>query len=227
MSAYNIEYFLEDFAKRTIKNLEYIEKEYPQGELFEVTQLINSLLGLIIIPVEAYKNTYKKEKKAFDKSLKRISPKDYQAIDDLLNRCANENRLFSDYCKNSFENKQNRICVSTFISHIRNSIAHGGNKGIHFYPIEEGKSISKIIFYDNKECKDEKRISEFCVKITIDELRILVNNISNLYCKFEKNSKITDKQDKYRKDICTLDNLMRNGRIDKSKASLELKGEED
>ena len=41
--------FLGDFAERTIVNLEMIEKS---SSSYEVTQLINSLLGLIIFPKE-------------------------------------------------------------------------------------------------------------------------------------------------------------------------------
>ena len=79
VSGYNIEYFLEDYAKRTMENLEIIEyyssKRWMniQGELlkekkaYEVTQLINSLLGLVLIPMESLKKendgriTYKNE----------------------------------------------------------------------------------------------------------------------------------------------------------------------
>lgn len=46
---------LKDSAKRTQKNLEFIEKtkrDSPFIEVFEVTQLINSLLGLLVFPKE-------------------------------------------------------------------------------------------------------------------------------------------------------------------------------
>lgn len=46
---------LKDYTRRTRKNLEYIEKmvqENPEAELFEVTQLVNSLLGLLVFPFE-------------------------------------------------------------------------------------------------------------------------------------------------------------------------------
>ena len=45
-----------DFVIRTRLNLEYIEKggrEKP-GQVYEATQLINSMLGLLIFPVEKY-----------------------------------------------------------------------------------------------------------------------------------------------------------------------------
>ena len=39
---------LRDFASRTMNNLELIEKETKQGTAFEVTQLVNSFLGVFI-----------------------------------------------------------------------------------------------------------------------------------------------------------------------------------
>lgn len=46
-----------DFAQRTRKNLEFIEDTVatsPEVELYEVTQLINSMLGLLVFPKEKY-----------------------------------------------------------------------------------------------------------------------------------------------------------------------------
>jgi hypothetical protein len=49
-----------DFAERTQKNLEAIEKlqqEQPDGEIYEVTQLVNSMLGLLVFPQQRYINS--------------------------------------------------------------------------------------------------------------------------------------------------------------------------
>ena len=46
-----------DFAERTRKNLEVIEKikgQQSESEVFEVTQLINSMLGLLVFPQQRY-----------------------------------------------------------------------------------------------------------------------------------------------------------------------------
>jgi len=44
-----------DFARRTRANLEFIENSRKLGEeVFEVTQLANSLLGLLVFPREHY-----------------------------------------------------------------------------------------------------------------------------------------------------------------------------
>ena len=43
-----------DFARRTLQNLDYVQKQARRGEegVYEVTQLWNSLLGLIVLPHE-------------------------------------------------------------------------------------------------------------------------------------------------------------------------------
>lgn len=52
------EHLIHDFANRTFKNLEYIEKHLddPEAEVYEVTQLINSMLGLLVFPQQTYVN---------------------------------------------------------------------------------------------------------------------------------------------------------------------------
>ena len=54
---YDHEALLADFAKRTLHNLRLIreiESTQPRRKAFEVTQLINSLLGLLVFPKENY-----------------------------------------------------------------------------------------------------------------------------------------------------------------------------
>lgn len=43
-----------DFAKRTRKNLRAIESLRSTGDVFEVTQLVNSMLGLLVFPREEF-----------------------------------------------------------------------------------------------------------------------------------------------------------------------------
>ena len=49
----NYEDVIADFATRTKKNLELIRRlqaEDPESEIYEVTQLLNSMLGLLVFP---------------------------------------------------------------------------------------------------------------------------------------------------------------------------------
>ncbi|MEO8352874.1 MAG: HEPN family nuclease [Chthoniobacteraceae bacterium] len=51
----NYQSLVRDFAKRTQRNLELIRRAEEDGEeAYEVTQLINSMLGLIVLPKERY-----------------------------------------------------------------------------------------------------------------------------------------------------------------------------
>lgn len=47
--------FIVDFAKRTRANLEFIERA-NSPDVFEVTQLFNSMLGLLVFPQQSYMN---------------------------------------------------------------------------------------------------------------------------------------------------------------------------
>ena len=57
MSGYNYENFIKEFTDRTMENYNRIKNGCigAQAESYEVTQLINSLFGLLIVPNEKYK----------------------------------------------------------------------------------------------------------------------------------------------------------------------------
>ncbi len=234
MSGYNMEHFLADFADRTISNLRFIEDGAEVYKLHEVTQLINSLLGLIIIPVEYYKKTYKIKNCNKDRIIQGISLNDYNVVANMIEKCDKEKRFYSDYDRD--RDRSGRISVSEFINHLRNAIAHGGNNGIHFFPVSDSRIISSVIFYDNNEFskKIAKRdfdtraeINEFCIKLSVAELKVLVTAISSMYCKFEKKDRRPkEKKDKYASDIRALEELLMNGRADKSKVIFELEESE-
>lgn len=51
----NYQEIIRDFAIRTRQNLEFIEMHQGRGEsVFEVTQLVNSMLGLLVFPQQRY-----------------------------------------------------------------------------------------------------------------------------------------------------------------------------
>ena len=53
----NYEDVIRDFAERTGKNLHMIEQLQAEGrEAYEVTQLVNSMLGLLVFPQQQYVN---------------------------------------------------------------------------------------------------------------------------------------------------------------------------
>ena len=80
---------LRDFASRTMANLEFIEKEAKQGKAFEVTQLINSFLGVFIFAWQAKQmpnrinlGTTSLTKGDFDKMRHALAHFDIEPIDE-------------------------------------------------------------------------------------------------------------------------------------------------
>ena len=199
MSSYNIEHLLKSFASRTMKNLEFIEKNYSDEGLYEITQLINSLLGLIVLPYEANKNDCKNN----DSLLKEAAPDAYYSIRDLIVKCNDEKRLYDSY--------NSTTEVGHFIMHIRNAISHSGDDGILFSPVLEQEQITDVYFYDRFYDRQQRVLKEFCVKISVGELRDLVRNIYDLFCRFEnKDNNASEKQEEYKKRIDKKDNLLKN-----------------
>ena len=170
MSSYNFDNFIKDFSERTIRNMEIIDST---PESYEVTQVINSLFGLLIVPNERYR--FENDR---DNGNERVleDTKVYKSIYAMIGSLVDEKRLYNDY--NDYKDRF-RFRVSGFIKHLRNSLAHSGNKKIHFTPINENKEIKSVIFYDSDNGY------EFCTELTIEEIRKLGKMISEMYCEVE------------------------------------------
>lgn len=90
---------VKDFARRTLANLHFIEANKKQPDVYEVTQLINSMLGLLVFPKEEFWDT--------------ISPiplSDIPSIQKMVIR----RDTYKDPCND----------LKTLIRHIRNSLSH-------------------------------------------------------------------------------------------------------
>ena len=213
MTQYTYSHFLSDYVRRTLINhalIEEIKKRHENGEknfcyeeffheyrtkhsdqfqntlecdntvhFYEVTSLINSLYGLVILPVEKFKSCQVQPKSKID-----------QTVQNIINECKKRQRYYS-------EDKED---TSTFLRHIRNALAHGGNHGIHFYSIGGGKEqqIGGIIFVDY-DIRNQRNL--WCIKLTIKELKELTKEIYSFFCN------VTDTID-YNKRIQNLERLI-------------------
>lgn len=200
MSCYNYTHFIKEFADRTTENLQIVENSKDVHDRKEVTQLINSLLGLLVVPSERYKED-SKEKEKEENTLKRRSPEMYRNIKKLINQLEGEKKLYSDY---GFTKK---YPVCDFIHHLRNAVCHSGNKTLIFTPIEENKEIETVIFYDTYTNPDQKKY-EFCVELTVDQIRVLIAEISKMYIAVE-NAESKNIQDEYEATVLRYRELMR------------------
>ncbi len=170
MSGYNIEYYIKDFAQRTQFNLNYIKLSHAENGPYEVTQLVNSLFGLIVLPVEEYKGRPMKpangKKDEFESAKNQIK--------EIMETCEKDHRYRCTY--------GDRDKPKGFIKHLRNAVSHSGNEGIHFIPLTEaGENITGIIFYDRMKDERTDKHLEFCVDLHISELESIVENATRLY----------------------------------------------
>lgn len=100
-----------DFAKRTLYNLKYMQNQKKNGEyVFEVTQLINSFLGLIVFPYETYL------KNANSKTV--FEPEISKELLDEIN--SNPNKIDTYNYKNDGERKS----FKTLAHRLRNAASH-------------------------------------------------------------------------------------------------------
>lgn len=138
--------FTKDFATITLENLYYIETAEKNGEnTYEVTQLINSFLGLIVFPQEQN-----------EERVGRVSI-DPKIIDDL--------RL--GVTENTYTGRHAEVNLQNLIYHFRNAISHG-----HVEPqADKDKEIFGLEFYD---CNSYKKKEEFRIKVEISLLREFV-----------------------------------------------------
>ena len=200
MSCYNYTHFIKEFADRTIENLQIVERFSFEPEKKEVTQLINSLLGLLVVPSERYKED-SSEKEREENTLRASAPEMYRNIKKLITQLKSEKKLYNDY---GFSKK---YPVCDFIHHLRNAVCHSGNKTLIFTPIEENKKIETVIFYDTYT-NDSGRKYEFCVELTIEQIRNLITEISKMYIAVE-NSEAKDIQKEYDATVLRYRELMK------------------
>lgn len=158
-------YFIADLIKRTKSNLKEIKSSRKTETKYDVTQAINSLLGTVIIPKEAYQTEAKELR------IQRACQDDILGIDAIVQKCIQEKRIFCTYGE--------RLNAIEFLRHIRNSVAHGGDQGLTFYPVGAAtKNIESIIFYDENINNDSEK---FCVELTVNQVFDLIKYSGNIY----------------------------------------------
>lgn len=191
MSAYSYEVFIQEFVRRTRENYKKILHRYEEDERcrYDVTQLINSLFGMLIVPNEKYK--YKKNRAGVSEYYLKNTP-EYEEILDIIQDIKDDGRYYSSYERDCHE-------VSDFIKHMRNALSHSGDQGLHFLPFQEGQEITGVIFYDTD--KEYGGTSEFCVELTNAEILELSNSIADMYARIEGDEEAEEKREAYEKEI--------------------------
>ena len=138
------------------------DNEFEYQKCYEVTQLINSFLGLLVFPKEKYFNFLSRKNNDFTHTptLKKLTSKTY------------DENYESTYKENN--------CERNVIRHLRNAVCH---KRLTIYPLTHNKSteIQKIKFEDVSTQKGYE--GKFSLIINIDDLEKILLELDQCFFK--------------------------------------------
>ena len=147
-----------DFATRTRKNLDELRElqaAHPNREIYEVTQLMNSLLGLLVFPQQSYVNTIPKI-----------------PLDELKQRGWPIPRMVGDYPQVKDLNQ--------LVRYLRNAIAHFNIKFI----AGEDKQISGLELWNVREHElkggKRKRETTWKAHLSLDDVETITDRFLEL-----------------------------------------------
>lgn len=134
--------------------------EFEYQKCYEVTQLINSFLGLLVFPKEKYFNFLSRKNNDFTHT---------PTLKKLTNKTYNKN-YESTYKENN--------CERNVIRHLRNAVCH---RRLTIYPLTHNKSteIQKIKFEDISTQKGYE--GKFSLIINIDDLEKIVLELNRCF----------------------------------------------
>lgn len=145
------------FARRTKSNLDFIQQASgdPKLQVYEVTQLVNSLLGLLLFPrtyTLGYFRSYK---------LNQLDP---HCWPDLTNQ-------------SNARDKLPIITLEQVLREMRNAVAHND---LSFIP-DRNNDIQRIVFQNENSKGFDNPYREWSLQLTLPELRLLLNSLLSLY----------------------------------------------
>jgi len=152
------EKFEKEFIRRTKVNLEFIQTTHARDKdkkVFEVTQLINSMLGLLVFPKEAF----------------------YDLIDN--------QKTLDTYRQDGWEipvptigNKANWNNLQQYVRHMRNGVTH---RHIEFSSIDN-KEVSGMTIWDTRPRSDK---TIWKVNFTIKQLIKFTEKMARYFLSLE------------------------------------------
>lgn len=156
-----------DFVCRTKHNLK-LYKEHKQNKLqgfdFEVTQLVNSFLGLIVF-------------------VKEIGVKNNKDLEDFLihNQPNKWNYKYENEKTKIFEDEKQTF--KNYLRHLRNAIAHPDEKlSVKANDTKHGNKISEITFEDFNKNKS----NNFKTTLTIEQIEKLIDLLYTAFLDTDK-----------------------------------------
>jgi hypothetical protein len=173
----------------------------PRHLYFDGTQLINSLFGLIVLPMEGYKDI--RQFSVYEENMEEYAREEYHwikdyileirrrsesiGIEELSHRFHDIDTVYlSNYRDTNYYNGEGNP-VMAFFHHIRNSLAHSGSGNIHFFPVaanESGNQVTHMVFYDtymNTRNYYREIPLHFYVKMPIEDVICIANRAQALF----------------------------------------------
>jgi hypothetical protein len=176
-----------EVLKSSLGNLVFTDK-YAGQELYEVTQLLNSLMGIAVLPYEMHKQYFKlpvtenEQQKVIEQQRLRERQNTlkhntyYQELLAFIMTLYREKKWNTTFY---YDKKKDRINEDTivfqFLSHLRNAVCHGGDNAMSVLPLDDGTVIEEIVFYD---CYKDQ---EFAMRLSVDEISVLVAKVAAFY----------------------------------------------
>jgi hypothetical protein len=183
---------IDNCKKKLEQDLEEIESIKPnKDELYEITQLLNSMMGIVTLPYEMHKeyfNDVSEEKKSdINRNLsKHELQQEAQSWEETFElrryicKLYQEGKWVTTYKSDVKDGYLRENIVFGFLKHMRNAVCHSGDGAINILPLDNGVVIKQVLFYDTHEGQ------KFALLLTTAELYELVNAIAEFY----KNSPI-------------------------------------
>lgn len=186
---YGIASELEDKGKTLRSKLEGIAcADKMQGEkLYEVTQMLNSLMGIAVLPYEMHKEYFKERadedrleenrgRTLTDIQREVVKTTEYKEMQKYIQELHRERKWVCKKGEKEKSIRDNKI-VFEFLGHLRNAVCHSGDNAISILPLDEGQIINEILFYD----KSLNGKEEFAMRITVNDLEKLIKKVADFY----------------------------------------------
>lgn len=192
----NLKEFTHDYTTRTMANYNTIYKAYLnekkyRGEdeiedAFEVTQLINSLFGILIMPFESIKALKKGQLGAnnlrdVNQKMKETDEKAFNDLSAVIQELKEAHLFYDSYIKDY----EDGIAEIAFVHRLRNSLAHSGNNGLRFFPVGESNQevsrIKSIIFCDEE---DNGKGDSFVAELSVEQVERVVKSLVAIFGNF-------------------------------------------
>lgn len=159
---------LSGLARRTLKNLDFIKKNASSMEVHAVTQVVNSLLGLLVFPV-AEKEKSEKEKKFFA-PFRKVKFKNGSNLSNV------RALLIEHLSVNSLQVAKFGNCedLGKFFDRVRNAVSH---KHLEFGPDPDSRILADVTV-TLKDCFPGKPF-DWEISMTAEDLEKLSRYIAD------------------------------------------------